>query len=54
MAATRSCRCRSGSANYHLLTGDRCLDSFAGMWIFPRFTRRRAVDLMRVAAALCS
>ncbi|MET7717169.1 putative leader peptide [Streptomyces sp. NPDC005407] len=24
------------------------------MWISPRFTRRRAVDLMRVAAALCS
>ncbi|MDQ0939033.1 hypothetical protein QFZ67_000738 [Streptomyces sp. V1I1] len=30
------------------------MDSFTGMWISSRFTRRRAVDMMRVAAALCS
>ncbi|MFD4412751.1 putative leader peptide [Streptomyces sp. NPDC058475] len=30
------------------------MDSVPGMQISLRFTRRRAVDLVRVAAALCS
>ncbi|PNG95706.1 hypothetical protein SMF913_11731 [Streptomyces malaysiensis] len=30
------------------------MDSFSGMPISPRFTRRRPVDLMRLDAALCS
>lgn len=36
------------------LKGAWPVDSFGGMWICKRFRKRRAIDLMRVATAVCS
>ncbi|MFE2103517.1 putative leader peptide [Streptomyces sp. NPDC059468] len=54
MAATRSRRCDTGRANHLPLTWSWSADSVPDMRISLRLTRRRAVDLLRVAAALCS